>query len=165
MEKSMNRILDEINQWNSKIEGFKDVFGKHISDYRYLVREKLSHFKEINEKYKTTANHEEKITSKILKAEILRLEKVAFPNRIERIIRKTIEAVGIVVRKFQSKSQSQNQLNMKSEVTRKTKVADIGSTEMNLSKTVVQYKKNIKASTQDDLLPKLRTQNNKGLKM
>lgn len=140
MEKSKNRILDEINQWNSKIEGFKDVFGKHISDYRYLVREKLSHFKEINEKYRTTANPEEKITSKILKAEILRLEKVAFPNRIERIIRKTIEAVGIVIRHIQSKPQSGNQFIMKSEVTRKTKFADTESAEMNLSKTMVQFK-------------------------
>lgn len=165
MENSSNRILNEINSWNQKVAGLKEVFGNHVTDYRYLVRAKLDHFKDIKARYKAPANQDEKIARKILQAEIRRLEKMSFPNRIERLVRKAIENVGSVVRQIRSKTRSEQQLEMKNEVIRKTRTENLGGHEKNLNKTVGQYNKNLKAVTDDELLPKLRKGNGKGLKM
>lgn len=166
MESSSNRILNDINAWNQKVANLKEVFGNHVTDYRYLVRAKLDHFKEINVKYKAPANQDEKIARKILQAEIRRLEKMAFPNAIERFVRKAIENVGDIVRQVRGKARSEQQSEMKHEVIRKSKTENLASQEKSLSKSVGQYNKNLKAIKEDEpLLPKLRKANGKGLKM
>lgn len=165
MENSNNRIFNEINAWNQKVASLKEVFGNHVTDYRYLVRAKLDHFKDINAKYKSPANQDEKIARKILQAEIRRLEKMAFPNAIERSVRKAIENIGGIVRQFRGKARSEQQFEMKNEVIRKTKSENLSVPEKNLNKSVGQYNKNLKAVKDDELLPKLREGKGKGLKM
>jgi hypothetical protein len=165
MENNSNRILNEINAWNQKVAGLKEVFGNHVTDYRYLVRAKLEHFKEINDKYRQEPmNKDEKIASKILKAEIRRLEKMAFPNPLERLIRKMVENIVVIVKNFRPQTFAPTQHDLKNEVIRKTNHQSLGN-QKSLNKEVGQYNKNLKAVTDDELLPKLRKGNGKGLKM
>lgn len=164
MENSSNRILNEINAWNQKVAGLKEVFGNHVTDYRYLVRAKLDHFKDINARHKVPANQDEKIARKILQAEIRRLEKMAFPNPLERLIRKIAENITGIIKSFRPQTFVPTQHDLKNEIIRKTKSENL-SNEKKLHKEVGQYNKNLKTVTDDELLPKLRKGNGKSLKM
>lgn len=165
MENNNNRILNEITAWNQKVDNLKGVIGNHVTDYRYLVRAKLDHFKEIKAKYKIPANQDEKMTGKILNAEIRRLEKIAYPNRIERFIRKTIENIRGFITKAQGKTRMEHQSEMRKEFNKKPKQDDKVSQEKDLSKTYSQYNTKLKAVKENSLLPKLRNSNGKGMKM
>lgn len=165
MENSNNRILNEITAWNDKLNNLKGVFGKHVADYRYIIRAKLEHYKEIKALYKIPANQDEKIASKVLQAEIRRLEKIAFPNRLERFVRKTIENAGVIFEKILRNGRSNKQVEMDNEIGNRQKPVDIISSEKSLNKTNIQYTRKLKAVKDDTLLPKLRNGNTKGLKM
>jgi len=136
-----------------------------VADYRYLIRAKLEHYKEINAKYKIPANDDEKIASKILKAEVRRLEKIAFPNRVERFVRKSIESARYIIQKILGNAHSEQKVLAKNEFSKKEKSEDLGNYETNLKKTAIQYDKKLKAVKDDTLLPKLRTSSGKGLKI
>lgn len=160
-----NRILNEITAWNDKVKELTGVFGNHVADYRHLVRAKLEHFKEIKARYKIPENQDEKIANKILQAEINRLEKIAFPNRVERFVRKVIENGRFVFQKGMNYVRSKQQVVTENEFRTKEKSVHLGNRETNLNKTAVQYDKKLKAVKGDSLLPKLRRSNGKGLKM
>ena len=160
-----NRILNEIMAWNTKADNLKGVFGNHVADYRYLIRAKLERFKEIKAKYKVPANQDEKIARKILQAEIRRLEKIAFPNKIVRFVRKSIEKTHVIFEKIMRNSRFNQQFEMKNEISNGQKPVDESHDEMSLNKTAIQYNGKLKAVADDTLLPKLRSSNAKGLKM
>jgi len=160
-----NRILNEIIEWNDNVKNLQGVFGKQVADYRYLVRAKLEHFRQIKAKYKMLANQDEKIASKILQAEIQRLWKIAFPNRIERLVRNTIETAGAIFKKVLRNGRSEQQIEMKKEIIRVQKPMETGNYEKHLNKSAIQYDRKLKAIKGDTLLPKLRNSNGKGLKM
>lgn len=160
-----NRILNEITAWNDNLKNLQGVFGNHVADYGYVIRAKLECFKQIKAKYKMPENHEEKIARKILQAEIRHLEKIAFPNRIERFVRKSIENARFVIRKVLNYVHSKQQVLAKNEFNQKEKSAHLGNSEKNLNKTAIQYNKKLKVVSDDTLLPKLRNGSGKGLKM
>lgn len=162
---SSNRILNEITAWNDKVNNLKEVFGNHVTDYQSLIRAKLEHYKEIKALYKIPANQDEKIASKVLQAEIRRLEKIAFPNRLERFVRKTIENANVIFEKILRNGRSNKQVEMDNEIGNRQKPVDISSGEKSLNKTNIQYTRKLKAVKDDTLLPKLRNGNTKGLKM
>lgn len=119
MENNDNRILNEIAAWNQKVDMLKSVFGNHINDSRYLIREKLHHFKEIKAGYKMPENQDEKIAIKILSAEIRRLEKIVFPSRIERFVRKAIEISRGIVERLRGNNPLEQQYEMKTDMVKK----------------------------------------------
>ncbi len=160
-----NRILNEITAWNDKVKNLKGVFGNHVADYRYLVRAKLEYFKGIKDRYKIPENQDEKIASKILQAEIRHLEKIAFPNRIERFVRKVIQNARFILERVLHNRHSTKQVEMKNEISRRRKPVDLNSNEKSLNKTAIHYTKKLKAVSDDTLLPKLRNGSGKGLKM
>lgn len=90
---------------------------------------------------------------------------MAFPNAIERFIRKTIENVGGIIRQVRGKGRLEQQSEMKNEVIRKIKVDEPVRQEKNLNKTMGQYTRNTRSVKDEELLPKLRKTNGKGLKM
>lgn len=165
MENNDNRILKEITAWNDKVNNLKGVFGNHVADYKYLIRAKLEHFKEIRAIYNSPANQDEKIASKILQAEIRRLEKIVFPNTIERFVRKTITNVSGIIEKVLRRGSTEQQTEMKNEISNWQKPVDSTSNGKNLNKTAIDYTRKLKAVTGDTLLPKLRSGNGKGLKI
>lgn len=125
----------------------------------------MEHYKEINARYKISANQDEKIARKILEAEIRRLEKIAFPSRIERFIRKTIENTRMILEKVLQNGRSKRQVETDNEIGNGQKPVDISNGKKSLNKTAIQYTRKLKAVTDDTLLPKLRRGNTKGLKM
>lgn len=160
-----NRILNEITAWNDSLKNLQGVFGNHVADYGYVIRAKLECFKQIKAKYKMPENQDEKIAFKILQAEIKRLEKIVFPNRIERFLRKSVENARFVIQNVLNYARSKQQGLTKNEFSQKEESAHLGSGETNLNKTAIQYNKKLKAVSNDTLLPKLRNGSGKGLKM
>jgi hypothetical protein len=160
-----NRIFDEITAWNDKVNNLKGVFGNHVADYRYLIRAKLEHFKEIKATYKTLANQDEKLALKILQAEIRRLERIAFPNRIERFFRKAIENIRAIVEKVYPKVRPETQVEMENEIIKPKNSVELNSHDKSLNKTAIEYHKKLKAVKDDTLLPKLRHSKGNGMKM
>lgn len=160
-----NRILNEITAWNDKVNNLKGVFGNHVKDYRYLIRAKLEHFKEIKTRYKMPANQDENIARKILQAEVRRLEKIAFPNKIERFVRRTFENARVIFKKVFRNGRSEQQVEMNIDIGNRQKSVDLSSGKKNLNKPSIQYTRKLKAVTDDTLLPKLRSGSAKRLKM
>lgn len=160
-----NRILNEISAWNDRLKNLQGVFGNHVADYGYVIRAKLECFKELKTKYKIPVNQDEKIANKILQAEVKRLERMAFPNRIERFVRKSVENARFVIQKVLTYARSEQQVLTKNEFNQKEKSAHLGNYEKNLNKTATQYNKKLKAVSDDTLLPKLRNGSRNGLKM
>ena len=165
MENSNNRILTEITAWNDKVKNLKEVFGNHVTDNRHLIQAKLNRFKEIKTQYKIPVNPDEKIASKILQAEIRRLEKIAFPNKIERFFRRTFENARVIFKKVFRNGRSEQQVEMNIEIGNRQNSVDLSSGKKNLNKPGIQYTRKLKAVTDDTLLPKLRSGSAKGLKM
>lgn len=160
-----NRILNEITGWNDNLKNLQGVFGNHVADYGYVIRAKLECFKQIKAKYKIPVNQDEKIAYKILQAEVKRLEKIAFPNRIERFVRKSFENTRFVIQKALNYARSKQQVLTNNEFSQKEESAHLGNCEKNLNKTAIQYNKKLKAVSDDTLLPKLRNGSRNGLKM
>ena len=160
-----NRILNEISVWNDNLKNLQGVFGNHVADYGYVIRAKLECFKQIKAKYKIHVNQDEKVAYKILQAEVKRLEKMAFPNRIERFVRKSVENARFVIQKVLNYAHSKQQVLTKNEFSQKEESAHLGNGETNLNKTAIQYNRKLKAVSDDTLLPKLRQRSGKGLKM
>jgi hypothetical protein len=160
-----NRILTEITAWNDRLKNLQGVFGNHVADYDYVIRAKLECFNKIKAKYKIPVNQDEKIASKILQAEIRRLEKIAFPNRFERFVRKTIENARIIFEKVLLNGRSNQQIEMNNETSSGQKQMNTSSSEKNLNKTAIQYSRKLKAVKDETLLPKLRSAKTKGLKI
>lgn len=159
-----NRILNEITAWNDKLNNLKGVFGNHVADYKYLILTKLERFKEIKAIYKTPEKQDEKIAHKILQAEVRRLEKIAYPNAIERFVRKSVENTRGLIERALRHGSSEQHVEMENEISNMQKTMDSISQEKNFNKSAIQYTRKLKVVTGDTLLPKLRSGNEKGLK-
>ena len=85
MSEERNRVLEGMQEWQTKEQNIADLFSPEATSTRYFQKLKLDQLHELSRSIKNPTK-DEKIMLRILDGEIDRLERRLYPNLLVRIL-------------------------------------------------------------------------------
>jgi len=87
MQEQINRVAADLEMWRNREERFEKIFPGTLRNNRPFLKEKLDHLDNLQAKYASTLNEEERVTLRILKQERNDLAKTVYPSVLARLVR------------------------------------------------------------------------------
>lgn len=110
MKPPVNRVENEINQWQAKEQRFEKLFSAAVVKGREFQKDKLAHYDQLQERYGKSPYADERETLRVALLEKRRLEKQLYPGPLVRLLRRLmLMAVKPAISNIQSRQINDNQ--------------------------------------------------------
>jgi hypothetical protein len=93
-----NRLDEALSHWLEKERRLNELAGRHITNKRHYLYEKVRYYRSVLNQYKNKElTNDERITRNIIKGEVRDMERLLYPNLMERVLRRALRQAAKVI--------------------------------------------------------------------